>query len=125
MKLIDLLVKISKGEEVPEKIRIGEMVFEKYTESPNIDYCIEKGNTFLFQEYVYAFGEVSLNDEIEIIEEKEIELEDIEEMNLDVDCTSEWNFGEVYDTINQLIRNQKKIINVINDMRDKECINKD
>ncbi len=74
MKVIDLLNKIANGEEAPKKIKVGELEFEKYIESPTIDYRLEKGNTFLFQEYVHIFGEISLNDEIEIIEEdKEME----------------------------------------------------
>ena len=117
MKVIDLLNKIAKGEEVPKKIVWHEVVFD-YIDG---DYFNDNGcSLFRHDEDIYSLLNM-LNDEVEVIEEeKEIEVEDIEEMNLDVDCTSEWNFGEVYDTINQLIRNQKKLIDVINDMRDKE-----
>ena len=85
------------------------------------DYSLnDERERWLITQYDYVLAKF-MQEEVEIIgEEKEIEFEDVETMNLDVDCTSEWNFGEVYDTFNQLIRNQKKLINVINDMRDKE-----
>lgn len=112
MKIIDLLNRIAKGEEVPNEIKW----FDKWKDE-ELTYIFDKKNKdyeridlieYLFNDH---FMTESLNDEIEIIEEVEDkEYEDIEEMNLDTDCTCEWNFGEVYDTINALIRNQKYIL---------------
>lgn len=72
MKIIDLLNMISKGEEVPNKIKIGTHIFTKYNyskgdgtfvpsyESNNDgEYYI---NDFLYPQY--------LNDEVEILEEE-------------------------------------------------------
>ena len=104
MKIIDLLNKIAKGEEVPKKIRIGEIVFEKNTEAPNIDYCLEKGNTFLFQEYIHAFGEIGLNDELEIIEEdKKIEKLSFMDIAISINETYNDNVGVLMAKINELI----------------------
>ena len=104
MKIIDLLNKIANGEETPKIIKYGNAVYEKLNMN---NYRITNGYELLFDDYF--FEHCSLTDKVEILDEED-EFEDIEEMNLDIDCTTEWNFGEVYDTINQLIKNQKKII---------------
>lgn len=41
----------------------------------------------------------TLQSEVEIIEEKSKHIEDV---NYDVDCTDEWNFGEIYDKLNEI-----------------------
>lgn len=105
IKIIELLNKIANGEEKPKRIKWGEHYFEWFV----YEYKATKelGEPLFSQ--LGGFGKHFLTDEVEILDEED-EFEDIEEMNLDVDCTCEWNFGEVYDTINQLIKNQKKII---------------
>lgn len=62
MRVIDLLVKISNGEEVPKKIKIGNSPFE-------LTLCGNhySGNTASVLNNVIGMGK--LNDEIEIIEE--------------------------------------------------------
>ena len=113
IKIIDLLNKIANGEEVPKKIKYKGIIREY--EDKDKDYISWETNAdlYLFFDLFKSNSgnqfETTLNDEVEILDEED-EFEDIEEMNLDIDCTTEYNFGEVYDTINQLINNQKKII---------------
>ena len=105
MKIIDLLNKIAKGEEVPKKIKYKGDIYiwgntsEKYYEQE--------------RNYVYvSFDTYELNDEIEIIEEVEDkEYEDIEEIP-QVEIVDFLSTGEqmLANKINTLIRNQKKIL---------------
>ena len=106
IKIIDLLNKIANGEEVPKKIKyIGRDYIR--TDDDDIKYYVGEVYGELLLDKVSDTHD--LRDEVEILDEED-EFEDIEEMNLDIDCTTEWNFGEVYDIVNQLINNQKKII---------------
>ena len=123
MKIIDLLVKISKGEEVPKKFKDNHHRYEliKYpclgVEVTN--YKDEEGDYLFGCEYELM---LILNDEVEIIEEeKEIEFEDIRELGIpEIDTVENQRICRAEYKINALIKNQKKIIDVINDMRDKE-----
>lgn len=105
MKIIDLLNKIAKGEEVPKKIRIGIYNFykcEKRTSEEDYDYQTEDGEYLINYLSEYEYITTYLNDEIEIIEEVEDkEYEDIEEVDSD---------GRFSRIINALIRNQKYIL---------------
>lgn len=65
MKVIDLLNKIAKGEEVPKKIKYDGKIFE-YTAK---DYHAYAGE-WLFKDYCV---EIILNHEVEIEEDKDIE----------------------------------------------------
>ena len=123
MKIIDLLVKISKGEEVPKKIKYDDDI---YIHVDNYCYFCEETNEILSQNIYAEFSR--LNDEVEIIEEeKEIEFEDIKELGNNFTFENTNSELEVRDfeksiiskKINSLIKNQKKIIDVINDTRDK------
>ncbi len=69
MKIIDLLNKIANGEDVPKKIKWGEFELE-WEELGFHDYkFLTSGDHLLFQ----GFATSVLNDEVEIIEDKEIE----------------------------------------------------
>lgn len=70
MRIIDLLVKIANGEEVPKKIKYKSFILER-TESSEVKrlYVDEQG--MYFPEY-YSFD---LNDEVEIIEEEPRDIE--------------------------------------------------
>lgn len=127
IKVIDLLNMISKGEEVPKKIRLfgdeflkkGNEYYSVYTSEPLISYFGE--------DYLRA----ELNDEIEILDEEEFI--DIEETTLNGEklgygVLSKWLGSKQTDnevklcssieclgvTLNLLIKNQKKIIERIN-----------
>lgn len=116
MKIIDLLNKIAKGEEVPKKIK-----YDNY-EWVYIDdeYMSHKLQETLFADYIegnYCVIEC-LNDEVEVIEEKEIEkLEDYFRGEIWTNDIGQKRLDNNFDTFASKIN---ELIDVINDMRDKE-----
>ena len=103
MKIIDLLNKIAKGEEVPKKIKYKGTTYEKVNDG-DIDFYIGKNfNGTLLLEKLDDTNE--LNDEVEIIEEEQY----IEEISM---CTGgimgfdgvENITGALKDKINELIK---------------------
>lgn len=117
MKVIDLLNKIANGEEVPKKIKVGIFDFyrmKKETIKNDYDYQNEDGTYLMDYLNEYNYITSYLNDEVEIIDE-ENEFIDIEELNLDTDELLKKVIITAQDyvlegKINQLIQNQKKII---------------
>lgn len=100
MKIIDLLNKISNGEEVPKKIKYT-WFYEWSYDNTRDEYCYMQKDGNRFDEDWLI--ERILNDEIEIIEEVEdIGYEVIEEIT--------YKPRKVQNAINALIRNQNKII---------------
>ena len=71
IKVIDLLNKIANGEEVPEKIKIKNVIYEYR----GYMYCTEKANYQDIEDYLFGKWNFNiLNDYAEIIEEpKKIE----------------------------------------------------
>ena len=115
IKIIDLLNKIANGEEVPNKIKYRDIAITYDEESQDYyKYWGEGLFSYLFSER----DDVSfLNDEVEILDGED-EFEDIEEIDIDKvkDEFVNYNYN-VYDliylfgvTMNQLIKNQKTII---------------
>lgn len=110
MKVIDLLVKISKGEELPKEVIYNQ---EKYTykeTSYGYDYINENyGGTGLFKGWCI---DKILNDEVIVIEEEK----EIEKLNLDTDellknvvitaqdYVIEGKINELIDAVNELKR---------------------
>jgi len=91
MKVIDLLNKIANGEEVPQKIKVGNKIYNYET------FNIGKGDNYVTAEWeevkgyrisydgTYYYLEIrdyNLNDEVEILEE---ENKIPEKLNLDTD----------------------------------------
>jgi len=76
MKIIDLLNKIAKGEEVPVKIKYGGQIYLKKEDEEN-DVKYYENDTYLFLSTINSTA--VLNNEVEIIEEQE-EI-DIQETN--------------------------------------------
>ena len=129
MKIIDLLNKIAKGEEVPKKIDYNREIFiynealkryvneiDKYSDSST--YCL--GGYFAL--------DMSLDHEVKVLEEVEDkEYEDIKTIRIDENGYLHSAFGsckgrkvdvDIANKINTLIRNQKKIIERIkNDIK--------
>lgn len=108
MKIIDLLNKIAKGEEVPTKIIYTDEDLCRYVFELELDkdyWCEELGN-WLFDNWDV---QKILNDEVEILEEVEDkEYKDIEEIKIyELEDITTLEFKQ---KINALIRNQKKII---------------
>ena len=100
IKIIDLLNKIANGEEVPEKIKINNVIYEYRSYM----YCTEKANYQDIEDYLFGKWNFNiLNEEVEIIEEEKKIPEKIrddnaiwEEQARDIDY-------DFKNTINQLI----------------------
>lgn len=108
IKVIDLLNKIANGEK-PEKIRLDGEIYKFCESSTSIDllYRLYGGNETGWLHRI----DVSLDEEIEIIEEEpEIDIQDIKEI---VAVKNEGNmFGGVYNNtckINELIKAIKQL----------------
>ena len=114
MKIIDLLNKIASGKEVPKEIVYKSIKYEyadkweQYVVSDNQLVVVEQPLLETISRANYS----CLNDEIEIIEEpKKIEYEQIEELS----C-NDYDFEKK--TINSLIKNQRKLIDEINNLKE-------
>ena len=116
MKIIDLLNKIANGEELPKKIKYND---DEYIHIGNYCYFCEETNEILSQNTYAEFSR--LNDEVEILDEEEFET--IEELLIEYD-DGDIGINKKYissqqseifaKSINQLIKNQKKIIQKLN-----------
>ena len=112
IRVIDLLNKIAKGEEVPKKIKYNKKVYEYDKEQSDFSH-------FNINYYEYFLDDINtieqLNAEVEIIEEeKEIE-------NIPFDNEMPLTMMEMYHQLEKYNYKINEIIDVINDMRDKEC----
>lgn len=109
MKVIELLNKIAKGEEVPKKFTYGGYLWEYDIKNKMWFYYFGEGKNHRFDRLFYL--NMLLNDEVEVIEEKRIdsiehyELEELDGWR-DVALFYQYKFNE--------------LIDAINDMRDKE-----
>ena len=114
IKIIDLLNKISNGEEVPEKIKINNVIYEYR----GYMYCTENANYQDIEDYLFGKWNFNiLNDEVEIIEEpKKIEKITVREKTLGFP-SGEWTarnmdkafaikINELIDEINNLKEKQ-------------------
>lgn len=110
IRIIDLIVKVASHDELPKKIKYGEIIYLLNVNKTN--YVKEEyKNRVLFDENLFAFCD--LNDYVEIIEEnKKINFEKIEELT----CGA-YDFEK--QTINSLIKNQKRLIDEINKLKEK------
>lgn len=103
------LLGLVKDGKAPKKIAYNSVILE-YAEG-NEDYYSYYGRGLF--EYKFTTCNDFLNDEVEIIEEpKKIEYEQIEELT----CNG-YDFEKK--TINSLIRNQRKLIDEINNLKEK------
>lgn len=114
MKVIDLLVNMANGEEVPKKIIFKSRIF-KYNEIKKMYFWDCNGQNYELFDYYNIYE--CLNDEVEIIEEleksKEIEkiglfnltIQDSEDNDLKLGYTGVANtFEEVYCKIDELTK---------------------
>ena len=101
IKIIDLLNKIANEENIPEKISVRGNEFVVYSCSNIESHYIDENSRTNWLDCI----DIKLTDEVEILDEEdeEDEFEDIEELTSD-----EYDYTKI--TINQLIKNQKKII---------------
>lgn len=110
IKIIDLLSKIANGEEVPKRIKFKNIIY-KFNESCHQYY--EEGKRSYFSNKLkydgnieWEFYEDYLNDEVEIIEDKEdINIQDIKE--IDVELFN--NQSDLEHKINDLIKAVKHL----------------
>ena len=99
IRVIDLLNKIAKGEEVPKKIRFNNIEWNKVYGEKNVCYINEYDSDF----FLYFFRknlDFTLNDEVEIIEEEK----EIKKLN-----QSAITLGMCRDKINELIDEINKL----------------
>ena len=68
MKVLDLLVKIANGEEMPKKIKYKNALFE-YDNDTQDYYKVERTYDYLFRDSFCKKTNFFINDEVEIIEE--------------------------------------------------------
>lgn len=109
MKVIDLLNMISKGEEVPEKIKWNTEEWE-YIEEMKDYYSFDRHthllNTVFPNDGIAEF----LNDEIEIIEEKPTKIEELELVEIqnlwDRDIEIEKKINELTKAVNYLLEKE-------------------
>ena len=122
MKIIDLLVKISKDEKMPKKIKYGCYIW-KYDKDAK-DYYRTKIN----EEYVYLFQDLFkketgffINNEVEIIEEPK-KLEKIDELLMIEDLIPPYGENEYKVWKNIIIQQNKinKLIEEINKLKGEE-----
>lgn len=101
IKVIDLLNMISKGEEVPKKIKYNQEIFEFIYFGGNLNYYNENyrclGEDFAIDKI--------LNDEVEIIEEDK-PIEELEDYNYSIKGNR--------DKINELVKEINKLKKTIN-----------
>ena len=116
--IIDLLNKIAKGEEVPKEIKYQGSSY--YFDGRDYVLYLNEEINYLSDDcltrYVNPF---MLNDEVEVIEEKEIEKLEVRDWDKCIHDVTHTEKGLAID----IYVAQKKInelIDVINDMRDKE-----
>ncbi len=107
------LIGLVKDGKAPKKIKYDNREFEYDEENEDYYYCYFHSGMGLF-EYIFEKSTQFLNDEVEIIEEpKKIEYEQIEELT----C-NEYDFEKK--TINSLIKNQRKLIDEINNLKEND-----
>ena len=101
IKVIDLFVKISNGEEVPEKIKVFNHIFKRELDIDGVSYYLDGSLPLLS----LINSTAVLNTEVEIIEEElEIDIQGIKEL-------SDYNngIGQNKEKINELIKAVKQL----------------
>lgn len=104
MKIIELLNKINNGEEVPEKIKFDDTVFE--LEENKAEYSFQHKNgeleTLLYRVMTTHFIDVLLKAEVEVIEENK-EIKELEISEKDRKFHSDY-INNIADKLNETIR---------------------
>ena len=124
MKIIDLLVKIANGEEVPKKIKYDDKIYYLNKDRVDLHAYQTSGNTTTRKLSLIIDNEyLNLNDEVEIIEEdKTIEkLELVRGSDLtDKDMVLSKNaLVELCKTLNNMNKKTNELIDEINNLKDK------
>ena len=102
IKVIDLLNKISNGEEVPKKIKVFNHIFKRKLDIDGLSYYLDLDGYLPLLSFIS--GTATLNTEVEIIEEEpEIDIQGIEELEKKTGC------AESNSKINELIKAIKQL----------------
>ena len=96
------LMGLMKDGQAPKKIKYDDNIFNFDFETNNYR---DNEESFLFGDYIY--GQLNLNDTVEILTEENDEWEDIEEIDNIGFMTIEDGFNFLKKTTNLLIKNQK------------------
>jgi hypothetical protein len=116
MKIIDLLIKISKNEKLPKKIKYNNKIWE-YNGYQGDFKCNEENEVVYFFEKLFNFTRTAkfINDEIEIIEEDK-KIEEIKPQYFDDErYTPEDRLNVCMNYINELTKEVNKLKGVKND----------
>ena len=110
IRVIDLLNKIAKGEEVPKKIKYRGIIYtfvNKNTIQGSYDYDSSTG--YLIENITkQLYLSDTVNTEIEIIEEEK-EIEELSFITKYDDYTEALNYSALEDKINELVREVNKL----------------
>ena len=110
IKVINLLNKIANKEELPQRIKYDDYEWKLGTaENEKMDYS-RYDYVELFNQYLECSLIESLNDEIELLEDEEIDIKKIEKMSENID---EIGWLEMSDKINELVKAIKQLNNKI------------
>ena len=119
MKIIELLNKIANGEDVPDKIKYRNCIFEK-TEGEGISPDYVNNNNEFFLEYISNEAD-SLNEIVEIIEDEK-EIQSIETLNPHDEYFrdgTELVYKLMYDKINEIAMKVNQLDKKVNSIEQK------
>ena len=112
MKVIDLLNKIAHGEEVPEKIKVGNIIYIYenwehfyYTDNEAREDLLVRGKDYSTNDF--------LNWNVELIEDEPIDIESIEELELIRTNFIDMDKNELKDNINKNRINLNKLVQAV------------
>ena len=115
MKIINILNKINNNEEVPEKIKFDDIVFELEENKKEYSFQHENGDyeTLLYRVMTTHFIDVLLKAEAEVIEENK-EIKELNKISYNefkyTDTKHRFDLTNIeYDKINELVRAVNKL----------------
>ena len=108
MKIIDLLNKINNNEEVPEKVKYQDTIFEYDKNQKEYNHQKDNGyyETLLYRVMTTHFIDVLLRAEVEVIEENK-EIEELEISEKDRKMHSDY-INNIADKLNEVINKLNK-----------------
>ena len=116
IKIIDLLVKIANDEEVPEKIKIKNVIYEYR----GCMYCTEKANYQDIEDYLFGKWNFNiLNKEVEILDEQK-KIKKIKQLNNVANCKELIELEDKQQINNHILKNKiNELVDEINKLKGK------